>query len=208
MRRVHHKLLESGRLLGSLFCRSKPLTAQGVFTVEELRKYDGTSDTHGLYLAVLGRVYDVQKGAEHYRPGGGYAQFAGRDASRAYITGDFSEEGLTDDLHGMSDESLQSFVQWVDFYEKDYRFVGKLAGRYYTNEGQPTDELRRVLAAVERAKEKEYLAKEASKIFPPCNSEWTQETGSRVWCSEKSGGIERTWSGVPRQYFEPNSHTP
>ncbi|CAN8016572.1 unnamed protein product [Ixodes persulcatus] len=108
---------------------------------------------------------------------------ASRDASRAYITGDFSEAGLTDDLQGLSDESLHTFTQWVEFYEKDYRFVGKLAGRYYTNEGEPTEELQRVLAAVERAKEKEYLTKEASKVFPPCNSEWTQEGGTKVWCS-------------------------
>lgn len=53
--------------------------------------------------------------------------FAGKDASRAYITGEFTEEGLTDDLTGMSDDSLLSFTQWVDFYEKDYRFVGMLA---------------------------------------------------------------------------------
>ncbi|CAN7986672.1 unnamed protein product [Ixodes hexagonus] len=207
VRKVHDTLLETGRFLGSLFCRNKPATAEGVFTADELRKYDGTSDVHGLYLAVLGRIYDVQKGAEHYRPGGGYAHFAGRDASRAYITGEFSEEGLTDDLEGISDESLHTFMQWVDFYEKDYRFVGKLAGRYYTNEGKPTEELQRVLAAVERAKEKEYLTKEASKVFPPCNSEWTQEGGTKVWCSTKSGGIQRSWAGVPRQYFEPNTQT-
>ncbi|KAM7310286.1 hypothetical protein ISCGN_007199 [Ixodes scapularis] len=123
VQKVHNKLLESGRFLSSLFCGTKRITAEGVFTAEELRKYDGTSDVHGLYLALLGRIYDVQKGAEHYRPGGGYAHFAGRDASRAYVTGDFSEAGLTDDLQGLSDESLHTFTQWVDFYEKDYRFV-------------------------------------------------------------------------------------
>ncbi|KAL1417230.1 hypothetical protein MTO96_027108 [Rhipicephalus appendiculatus] len=178
VRKVHHELLKSVKYVGSFFCRSK-VTAKGVFTPEELARYDGSGDSLGLYLAVLGRVYDVSKGAEHYRPGGGYSQFAGRDASRAYITGEFTEEGLTDDLNGISDENLLAFSQWVDFYEKDYTFVGKLAGRYYTNEGQPT-----------------------TRNFPPCNSEWTPEKGSSVWCSKKSGGVERDWAGVPRQYFE------
>uniref|UniRef100_A0A131YVR6 Cytochrome b5 domain containing protein n=1 Tax=Rhipicephalus appendiculatus TaxID=34631 RepID=A0A131YVR6_RHIAP len=201
VRKVHHELLKSVKYVGSFFCRSK-VTAKGVFTPEELARYDGSGDSLGLYLAVLGRVYDVSKGAEHYRPGGGYSQFAGRDASRAYITGEFTEEGLTDDLNGISDENLLAFSQWVDFYEKDYTFVGKLAGRYYTNEGQPTSELRGVWAAIERAKQKTYLAQEQSKKFPPCNSEWTPDKGSSVWCSKKSGGVERDWAGVPRQYFE------
>ncbi|XP_077532795.1 neuferricin-like [Haemaphysalis longicornis] len=201
VRKAHSAVLRSAKYVGSFFCSSSG-TAKGVFTPEELAKYDGSGDSLGLYLAVLGRVYDVSKGAEHYRPGGGYAQFAGKDASRAYITGEFTEEGLTDDLTGMSDDSLLSFTQWVDFYEKDYRFVGKLAGRYYTNDGQPTSELQRIWAAVERAKQKDYLAKEASKSFPLCNSEWTPQTGSKVWCSKSSGGVERSWVGVPRQYFD------
>lgn len=205
VRKLHHELLKTAKYVGSFFCRRSKVTAKGVFTPEELARYDGSGDSLGLYLAVLGRVYDVSKGAEHYRPGGGYSQFAGRDASRAYITGEFTEEGLTDDLNGITDENLLAFSQWVDFYEKDYTFVGKLAGRYYTNEGQPTSELRGVWAAIERAKQKSYLAQEQSKKFPPCNSEWTPEKGSSVWCSKKSGGVERDWAGVPRQYFERDS---
>uniref|UniRef100_A0A023FCT9 Putative cytochrome b5 domain-containing protein n=1 Tax=Amblyomma cajennense TaxID=34607 RepID=A0A023FCT9_AMBCJ len=117
VRKVHSELLRSARYVGSFFCRSK-VTAKGVFTAEELARYDGSGESLGLYLAVLGRVYDVSKGAEHYRPGGGYSQFAGRDASRAYITGEFTEEGLTDDLNGLSDENLLSFSQWVDFTKR------------------------------------------------------------------------------------------
>ena len=38
-----------------------------------------------IYLAVLGRVFDVTKGADYYGPGaGGYSGFAGRDGSRAF----------------------------------------------------------------------------------------------------------------------------
>ena len=40
-------------------------------------------------LALLGVVYDVSRGKEYYGPGGGYSFFAGRDASRAYVTGKF-----------------------------------------------------------------------------------------------------------------------
>jgi hypothetical protein len=41
------------------------------------------------------------------------------------------------------------------------------------------------------------------QIFPPCNSEWSAEKGQRVWCTKKSGGLERNWVGVPRKLFFP-----
>ena len=54
-----------------------------------MRSYVGGPSSPGLYLALLGVVYDVARGAEYYGPGGGYSFFAGRDASRAYVTGKF-----------------------------------------------------------------------------------------------------------------------
>lgn len=53
-----------------------------LFTAEELKKYDGGPDSLGLYLAILGEVFDVEKGAQHYRPGGGYAFFTGMYVSK------------------------------------------------------------------------------------------------------------------------------
>lgn len=48
----------------------------------------------------------VSKGEQHYAPGGAYSMFTGKDASRAFITGDFSEAGLVDDLSGLKSESF------------------------------------------------------------------------------------------------------
>ena len=48
------------------------------------------------------QVYDVSKGADYYGPGGGYAFFTGRDGSRAFVTGQFDEEGLVDDTKGLA----------------------------------------------------------------------------------------------------------
>jgi hypothetical protein len=62
-----------------------------------------------LLLAVLGEVFDVSQGARHYAPGRSYAFFTGRDASRAFATGDFSEAGLIDDLDGLP----PSEVMWA-----------------------------------------------------------------------------------------------
>ena len=57
---------------------------------------------------MLGEVFDVTKGERHYRPGQPYAFFTGRDGSRAFTTGDFTETGLTDDLTGLSADQVRA----------------------------------------------------------------------------------------------------
>lgn len=170
-----------------------------LFTREELKKYDGGPDSLGLYLAILGEVFDVEKGAQHYRPGGGYAFFTGHDATRAYITGDFTEAGLIDNLEGLDDSSLSGIEDWLSFYREEYKPVGKVIGRYYDKEGNPTKELLSVKEIIAHNQKNKWLQDQEKDIFPPCNSEWSQEKGSKVWCSKKSGGIERDWVGVPRE---------
>lgn len=43
----------------------------------ELSLYDGEESSRGLYLAVLGQVFDVHRGHKHYGPGGAYHFMAG-----------------------------------------------------------------------------------------------------------------------------------
>ena len=53
-------------------------TKDVVLTPLELSKYDGAEGNKGPYLGFLGYVFDVEKGREHYGPGGGYEFFAGK----------------------------------------------------------------------------------------------------------------------------------
>ncbi|KAL0439601.1 UNVERIFIED_CONTAM: Membrane-associated progesterone-binding protein 4, partial [Sesamum latifolium] len=127
-------------------------------------------------------VFDVTKGKSHYGVGGGYSHFSGRDASRAFVSGNFTGEGLTDNLHGLSSTEVKSIVEWRDFYIRTYIFVGKLVGRYYDNEGNPTKYLKGVEAKAARgAQLLEKQKKEEAKLAS-CNSKWSQEEGSEVWC--------------------------
>ncbi len=50
-----------------------------LFTPKKLSKYNGEKDSLGLYLSIMGSVYDVQKGAKHYGVGGSYHFFAGKN---------------------------------------------------------------------------------------------------------------------------------
>lgn len=52
--------------------------------------------------------------------------FVGRDASRAFVSGDFSEAGLIDDVMGLSPEDIKSIQDWAQFYHKEYTFKGML----------------------------------------------------------------------------------
>lgn len=166
--------------------------------------YRGTDGSKGLYLAFLGTVYDVSSGKDHYGPGGGYHFFAGRDGTRGYLTGDFTEAGLTDDLSDLSVDLFSSLADWRTFYEESYPVVGKLAGKFYDSNGNPTDALEEVVSRIAAAKQNEKHEREMRQKFPPCNVKSSAAEGTKVWCTTKSGGIERDWVGYPRLFKTAN----
>ncbi|XP_055570517.1 neuferricin isoform X2 [Falco cherrug] len=129
-----------------------------LLSVAELARYRGAAGEPGLYLAVLGRVFDVERGRRHYGPGGAYSGLA-----------------------------------------------GKLVGRFYDEDGAPTEALRQAEAAIEEALKFQAESEQRKQQFPPCNSEWNSAKGSRFWCSRQSGGVKRDWTGVPRKLYQPGS---
>ncbi|XP_055357943.1 neuferricin-like isoform X2 [Paramacrobiotus metropolitanus] len=175
-----------------------------IYTKEELARHSGDDPSKPILLAYMGKVYDVTKGKRHYGPGGSYSFFAGKDATRSFLTGDFKND-LTDNLDDLPDSLFGQIETWADTYSKsaDYKEVGVLCGEFYhcagtPDAGKPTEKLLHVYQMIEKAKSDEAKENEVYKEFPQCNSEWSQDKGGRLWCSPKSGGIERTWSGVPR----------
>ncbi|KAL2853367.1 cytochrome b5-like heme/steroid binding domain-containing protein [Aspergillus pseudoustus] len=73
-----------------------------LLTPTELALHDGTDPSLPIYVAVNGTIFDVSANPGMYGPGGSYHFFAGRDATRAFVTGCFQED-LTDDLTGVED---------------------------------------------------------------------------------------------------------
>ncbi|XP_012233116.1 neuferricin isoform X2 [Linepithema humile] len=173
---------------------------QRMFTTSELRRY--TNLENGLYLSILGQVFDVTKGDKHYGPGENYHAFTGRDASLAFITGEFEGEGLTDDISSLSARQVKALDDWLQFYNTNYIYKGKLYGRYYNRNGGPTAEFHKVQEKLLLAKKETSLEEKQKRMFPPCNVEWNPDSGTTFWCSKRSGGIDRDWVGVPRMLFE------
>lgn len=157
-------------------------SSQKLFTVEELALYNGTGDSLPILLGILGSVFDVTKGKSHYGAGGGYNHFAGRDASRAFVSGNFTGDGLTDSLRGLSSTEVHSVVGWRDFYFRSYKFVGRLVGRYHDSQGNPTKYLKGAEAKAARGAQLMEKQKEMEAKQPSCNSRWSQDDGGEVWC--------------------------
>ncbi|NXT78048.1 NEUFC protein, partial [Zapornia atra] len=129
----------------------------------------------------------------------------GRDASRAFATGDFTPAGLVDDVSALSPGQVLAIQSWFTFYLHNYHPVGKLVGRFYDENGAPTEALRQAEAAMEEALKFKAESEQRKQQFPPCNSEWSSAKGSRFWCSTQSGGVSRDWAGVPRKLYQPGA---
>jgi len=88
-----------------------------------------------IWLAVMGRVYDVTAGEGFYKfGGGGYSLFAGRDASPCFATGNFTAAGAEEPIGDLDGKALAAILEWMEFYEKSdkYEYVGLLAGGFFT----------------------------------------------------------------------------
>ncbi|KAK3724088.1 Dihydrodipicolinate synthase [Vermiconidia calcicola] len=103
-----------------------------VFTPPQLRPYNGEEGAP-VYLAVRGKVFDCTPGRNFYGPGGPYANFAGRDASRGLACQSFDEDMLTEDLNGPLDkledlgqEEMENLKGWEERFNEKYLVVGKL----------------------------------------------------------------------------------
>ncbi|KAI9582259.1 neuferricin homolog [Glossina fuscipes] len=174
-----------------------------LLTKEQLNEFNGVGG-QPIYLALLGRVYDVTRGEKHYGPGCAYHFFAGRDASVAFITGEFKNyiEDEADNVLALKSPAILSLINWEKFYKSDYIYIGKVIGRFYDESGHPTKYEHKFRAMAEEAEFDKFNEQKLKDKYPDCNIEWSIEKGSHVWCTESSGGKERNWIGYPRKLYD------
>ncbi|MEW5320470.1 MAG: hypothetical protein WDW38_011540 [Sanguina aurantia] len=164
-----------------------------LFTSGSLAAFKGQNNSP-MYLAILGEVFDVSKGRKKYDESkGGYGFFLGKDASRAFVTGDF-EGDLSDDVAHLSAEQYAGLLHWRDFYRKTYTFKGRLAGGYfYDAKGHGLRSLDVVEAKAREAVSAEEATQKMEAAYPKCNVRWAEAEGGLVWCSD-------SWH--PRRIFQ------
>ena len=165
-----------------------------VFTKEQLAAFDGSaSETSLIYLAIVGHVYDVSRGRQFYGPSGGYSGFAAKDGTRAFVSGNFTTEGLVDSIEDMEDSQLLDIWEWKSFYDKEekYTLKGYVQGIFFDANGIKLPSFITCETRVKQMKLQKQHEKDLKRGFPTCNSRWEAGKGSKLWCED--GRVPRKW---------------
>ncbi|KAH0462829.1 hypothetical protein IEQ34_010404 [Dendrobium chrysotoxum] len=95
-------------------------------TADQLKNYDGSDDNKPIYISIRGAVFDVSTGKSFYGPGGAYAVFSGREASRALAKMSKNEEDVSGDLDGLTEKEMGVLEDWEKKFRAKYPVVGRL----------------------------------------------------------------------------------
>ncbi|XP_019195464.1 PREDICTED: membrane steroid-binding protein 1-like [Ipomoea nil] len=117
-----------------------PPVQVGEISGEELKQYDGSDPKKPLLMAIKGQIYDVSQSRIFYGPGGPYALFAGKDASRALAKMSFEEKDLTGDISGLSPFELEALQDWEYKFMSKYVKVGTVKNEVGESEGTANGE--------------------------------------------------------------------
>ena len=128
-----------------------------------------------LLLVVVGEVYDVQSGRKLYVAEGGkdgdsYDGFVnGTDASRAFLSADFTADA-TDDLSDLTPGQCLGIEGWRLFYRNHatYKRVGWKRGRFYDQQGNPTEALNKLRGCIQVGNAAHEAARAAVIAAPRC----------------------------------------
>eukprot|EP00271_Cylindrocystis_brebissonii_P017441 TRINITY_DN4546_c0_g2_i1.p1 TRINITY_DN4546_c0_g2~~TRINITY_DN4546_c0_g2_i1.p1 ORF type:complete len:185 (+),score=36.59 TRINITY_DN4546_c0_g2_i1:215-769(+) len=113
----------------------------GEVTPEELLQYDGRDESKPLLMAIKGVVYDVSRSKDFYGPGGPYAQFAGKDASRALAKMSFEAEDVDNpNLEDLSFSERETLNDWEMKFNMKYHEVGKVGSAAAEGKGKVVEE--------------------------------------------------------------------
>lgn len=145
---------------------------------QQLRAHDGSDASEPIYLAINGTIYDVSASPTFYGPGGSYYHFAGRDATRAWVTECWdSDDQLTWRMDGVKkmftarylDEELEKVSEGGELDLNlggiiSAQLIGQLAKTAVARLGQ--------VSAEERAKRRKEDAKEAAQLAHEKLAHW------------------------------------
>ena len=80
-------------------------------TEAQMKQFDGTVDGKRTYLAINGTIFDVSASPTFYGPGGHYHHFAGKDATRAWVTECWDDESqLTWRMDGVEEMFMPKYM--------------------------------------------------------------------------------------------------
>ncbi|PIN11004.1 putative steroid membrane receptor Hpr6.6/25-Dx [Handroanthus impetiginosus] len=146
-----------------------PPVQVGEITEEELKQYDGSDSKKPLLMAIKGQIYDVSQSRMFYGPGGPYALFAGKDASRALAKMSFEDKDLNGDLTGLGVFELEALQDWEYKFMSKYVKVGTVKTTVHVNDGAAESQAREA-TETEAAKPAEVVNGNVSKPTEPAEA--------------------------------------
>ena len=114
------------------------------------------------------------------------------------MSGEFTEEGLTEDVSGLSDEDAAGLLYWRDFYTANYTLLGLLAGgAFYDAAGLPLPPVAALEAGA--ARRRAFLQRVAAevRVAPSCDAAWSADAGGEMWCGEGRLPRRATYTHYP-----------
>jgi hypothetical protein len=80
---------------------------------------------------------------------------------------------------------LVNLKKWRDFYKDNYDFVGRLIGRFYEKNGEPTEYFWQIERKIQFGLKQQAEEQNMKIVFPPCNIEYKNSV-TRFWCTNVS----------------------
>ncbi|KAJ3931259.1 MAG: cytochrome b5-like heme/steroid binding domain-containing protein [Lentinula lateritia] len=97
------------------------------FTLEELKKYDGTVEGMPIYVSIKGDVFEVTHRSDVYGAGKSYNIFAGTDGSKGLGMSSLKAEHAVPDYSGLDEKDMKTLNDWHAFFLKRYNIVGRVS---------------------------------------------------------------------------------
>jgi predicted heme/steroid binding protein len=102
-----------------------------VFTLAELKQFDGSDLDDPIYVGIKGVVYDMTTARNFYGKDKAYNIFTGRDASRNLAKMDL--KGQDSHVNDLTVEEKQCLDQWETKLASKYPAVGRYEWAGYAN---------------------------------------------------------------------------
>eukprot|EP00746_Dinoflagellata_sp_MGD_P167538 gnl/MRDRNA2_/MRDRNA2_98247_c0_seq1.p1 gnl/MRDRNA2_/MRDRNA2_98247_c0~~gnl/MRDRNA2_/MRDRNA2_98247_c0_seq1.p1 ORF type:complete len:210 (+),score=35.87 gnl/MRDRNA2_/MRDRNA2_98247_c0_seq1:80-709(+) len=97
-----------------------PLTpGNKTFSLTDLRTCE-TAVGAPIYTSLLGRVYDVSKGADFFGPGAHYGIFAFHDSTYNLAVMSMKKPTLDSFTYELDEEDKQSLADWIAYFDHNY----------------------------------------------------------------------------------------
>ena len=129
-------------LIVFVLCSSQFLAnGLNIYSENEVSARDGSDDDVDVWLAIMGKVFNVTEGRGFYGKEGPYSVFGAKDATGYFVSGKFDEDSANSvDYSNLDEKEIDNLKHWYTFYTQNpnYPQIGVMIGLFYDEQGVAT----------------------------------------------------------------------